>query len=317
MSLSSFIEAALPNDPAHHWGVLEQRHLASLLPPDAIFGRRMSLVRADINQQWAEWFIQGISDPYRHANKGTGYAHIFAEALNNLETMFPSLTLSERKELGIIIARRILSFVNGLKSARERSTLDFDSRKTLLDLAGNPARCWICGFPFSQEAIDAFSEMRPIKDIQLPDFIDILKPIGLHKQDLRIEIDHVFPVSRGGSNFFENLRLACGWCNRHKSSSISLYEIEGNVQKNISTSSYFSSLPQPFWVVRTLATQGHCEHPHGCGCSASTAELTVSLAQWKGAPTPTNLITTCRAHDSLAEHRILPRKYVANAWGIP
>ncbi|WP_298400850.1 HNH endonuclease [Janthinobacterium sp.] len=316
MSLSSFIESALPTNPLHYWDASEQKILAGLLPPDAIFGRRAALARADINQQWVEWFVQGISDPYRHATKGSGYAHIFSETIANLIIMFPALTQPERRELGAIISKKILFFVNNLKAARERILLDKKSRRILLDIAGDHPRCWICGFPFSEEAIDAFSEIRPLKNIPLPDFIDILKPVGLNPQDLRIEIEHIYPLSKGGTNQLDNLRLGCGWCNRHKSSSISLYEAEAKVQRNEITSTYFASLPRPFWVVRTLATQRYCEHPAGCSCTASTSELTVSLSQLYGAPTPTNLITICKNHDNLAEHRILPRRVVASAWGI-
>ena len=30
------------------------------------------------------------------------------------------------------------------------------------------------------------------------------------------EVDHIIPVSRGGTNDYENLTLACRWCNRSK-----------------------------------------------------------------------------------------------------
>lgn len=41
-----------------------------------------------------------------------------------------------------------------------------------------------------------------------------------------LEIDHILPISKGGTNDEENLCLACGMCNRHKYSRVSMVDSE-------------------------------------------------------------------------------------------
>ena len=44
----------------------------------------------------------------------------------------------------------------------------------------------------------------------------------------KLEIEHIFPSSLGGSNEEENLRLSCGLCNRYKSNQIEGFDEETN-----------------------------------------------------------------------------------------
>jgi hypothetical protein len=315
MNLLGFLGAALPADSALRWAPQELHTLASLAAPETLFGRREALARADVHQQWAQWFVQGVADPFRYVQSQLGYAHIYADALSAITTTFPTLTRTERLELSKLIANKILDSVLELRSEQERTTPDRESRLLLLELAGTEPRCWICGYPFSTLATDSFVNQSPATETTLPDFVDVFKPIGLSRRDTSIEIDHIHPVSRGGPNSIDNLSLACGWCNRNKGASVSLYDKEGRVRRAKFKHATFSSLPQPFWIVRVLATQRRCEHIDGCSRSAEDSELTVTPAFGMGAPTPTNLRVTCAEHDPLRTTRLLPRKIVAAIWG--
>jgi hypothetical protein len=143
----------------------------------------------------------------------------------------------------------------------------------------------------------------------------VYKPRGLIERDLRIEIDHVFPFSQGGQDE-DNLQLACGWCNRHKSAHLSIYDVEGQPRSAGQNSLGISSVPQPFWVVRLLALNRTCEYQSGCTRSVQTAELTVAAIRESGALNPTNLRVTCREHDPLGAIRLQPPSVAKQIWDL-
>ncbi len=315
MDLLDFLGEALPIDATKRWDVDKLRSIASLAPPDPLFGRREALIRGDAHQQWAQWFVHGIADPIRYVEADHGYAHIFSDALEAINRTFHTLTKTERMDLTKLVANKILESVLALRSSRERAAIDRENRLMLLDFAGSPPRCWVCGYPFSDNAVEKFLHRTSGGNIALPEFIDAMKPIGLMASDMLIEIDHKHPFSRGGIDGIENLRLACGWCNRNKGASVSLYDEEGRVRMSYARRDLFPSLPQPFWVVRVLATQRRCEHLDGCEKTAENCELTVAPAYGNGAPTPTNLRVTCHEHDPLRLTRMLPRSVAAQIWG--
>jgi len=43
---------------------------------------------------------------------------------------------------------------------------------------------------------------------------------GAHGHKVIIEIDHIIPIARGGTNNFDNLQLLCRTCNRKKGTRI-------------------------------------------------------------------------------------------------
>ncbi|PMS10516.1 HNH endonuclease [Trinickia caryophylli] len=315
MDLFGFIGAALPLDATKRWDANMLRSVAGLSPPNTLFGRREALIRGDAHQQWAQWFIQGIVDPLRYVESDRGYAHIFFDTLEAVNSAFQALTKDERVELAKLVANKVLESVLLLRSNRDRALIDRESRLLLLELAGDCPRCWVCGYPFSDRAIERFLHRNASERLLLPEFVDAMKPIGLTPSDVAIEIDHKHPFSRGGTDSIENLRLACGWCNRHKGASVSLYDEEGRVRTSQGHRHLFPSLPQPFWVVRVLATQKKCEHLAGCDRTSETSELTVAPAYGNGAPTPTNLRVTCHEHDPLRLVRMVPRTIASQIWG--
>jgi hypothetical protein len=197
---------------------------------------------------------------------------------------------------------------------RKRVTVDHNTKRLLLDLAGKKQpRCWICGASFSNEAIDNYLYMRNYR-LPVPYFIDVLKPRGLEECDLRIEIDHVFPFSEGGAESSDNLRLACGWCNRRKRELVSIYDVAGKPLKAKRNQIGLHTLPQPFWVVRLLGLVQKCEHSDGCDATAQDSELTVQLANSRGSANPANLRVVCYEHDQMREKRRQSKEKVASLW---
>jgi 5-methylcytosine-specific restriction endonuclease McrA len=49
-------------------------------------------------------------------------------------------------------------------------------------------------------------------------------------QYVRFTVDHVFPVSLGGSDSLDNLTLACFHCNRHKTNRLTAIEPESQIE---------------------------------------------------------------------------------------
>ncbi|MFO7597059.1 MAG: hypothetical protein R6W92_12050, partial [Desulfocurvibacter africanus] len=170
-------------------------------------------------------------------------------------------------------------------------------RQSLIDAVGAEPRCYLCGYKFEEEAVKHFLEGKEYNR-KPKSFVDYLRPHGLDPRDFRVELDHVFPFSLGGRNG-ENLRIACGWCNRFKSNKISLFE-SSSYHKSIDHP-YIgrTSIPKPFWSIRLIATRGRCEHMDGCNKTIKNAHLTIAPLHTKGAMLPTNIVICCSDHDPL------------------
>ena len=313
MNETRFIQEAL-GDPGFSWNYTSLAALAGLQAPDNVLGRRQSLLRADINEQWARWFVESLADPRRYAATNSSYPHLFNEVFQVVDQRFTTFTRQEKQKLASTAARILQQGVTAFQSERRRQQISGAEKSLLIDLAGNPPRCWICGGQFTEEAIDNFIR-RERREIPLPMLIDILKPRGLKQRDLSIEIDHVVPHAQGGTNE-DNLKLACGWCNRHKSNFTSIYDVDGRPSLTGSNSLGIKSIPQPFWTVRLLAVGRCCEHQDGCGVSADYDAVTIAPIVNGGAMNPSNLRVTCYAHDPLREVRFQPKSIVMQIWGV-
>jgi hypothetical protein len=283
--------------------------IAGAKVPDSVLGRRGDLLRADINLQWAEWFAEGFADPRRYLK--LTYVRLFSDVFIAVQQTFQNYTKPEQLE----VARAIASFLNlrteRFRERRSRTSISREQRLLLIDLLPTP-RCWICGAEFRVAAIDNFVDGAH-HVIQTPPFVDIFKPIGLSEQDFRIEVDHVQPFSEGGADE-DNLRLACGWCNRHKSSYLSLYDVAGSPRLPGPNTIGVASLPQPFWTVRVIAALRQCEDARGCASTADSAEMTVAPINSFGALNPPNLRVTCYEHDPLRGRRLQPTAQVRSMW---
>lgn len=300
--------------PKDVWEMAGIQRLAQFTFPDSLVGRRQSLLKADMHQQWLRWFVESIVDPRQIANRRLPYPHVFKAVLDAVSQRFSDQdkTQSEKMALSSLIAGIACSIAESINTSRSRSSISGSQRNLLLQLAGAPPRCWVCGAIFSEQAIEGFLYGEK-SEVPMPLFLDVFKPRGLVERDMRIEVDHVYPFSRGGVDD-ENLRLACGWCNKHKSAHLSMYEVEGQPRHAVFGSGILCSIPQPFWTVRLLATVKACEHPGGCSKSTSTSELTVVKINFSGAPNPTNLRVTCVEHDPMADIRLQPPSIVRAAW---
>lgn len=311
MDEATFVEAAF-RDPRNHWDPDALGKLALMQVPDAVLGRRRTLLRADASQQWARWFVEGLVDPRRYVGGRLNYAQIFSDVLESVNNRFSDRTRQERQQLASSVSQALRRTVEQLSSERRRAVIDRSQKSFLIDVAGDPARCWICGTAFDQVAVDNFiygeAELMPV-----PAFVDVLKPRGLTPRDGAIEIDHILPVALGGENE-DNLALACGWCNRSKRAAVSIYEVEGRPRTAGPNRIGLFSLPQPFWIVRQLAVVQHCEHVGGCDRNASNAPMTVSPRLLGGSVNPQNLITTCFEHDPLRAIRLQTRNDVKTLW---
>jgi hypothetical protein len=215
MAEAEFIQTAL-YEPEYSWQSSSISDLASLRVPDNILGRNNTLLRADVNCQWARWFVEGIVDPRAYIGKEISYAYIFSDVLKVICDKFPGHNKEELREISSIVAKITQRFIGVFQEDRNRISASKSDRILLLELSGRTPRCWICGGEFSEEAVDNYIYKRKWK-LPLPLLIDVFKPKGLNHRDLSIEIDHVVPHALGGGDD-DNLKLSCGWCNRYKSS---------------------------------------------------------------------------------------------------
>lgn len=296
------------------WNRQSLAELSGLQVPEIVIGRRRTLLRADINEQWAMWFVEGLSDPRQYFDKDISYPFLFRDIFEVVEKRFNSFTKPEKKEISATVARTLLQRIEIFRPKRQRVPISKVEKRLLIDLAGKPPRCWICGSVFAECAIDNFLRQERYQ-VPLPKFIDIFIPKGLIQRDMAIEIDHVVPHAHGGNNE-GNLKLACGWCNRHKSDFMSIYDVEGRPRQARSNNLGVSSLPQNFWTIRLLAVGKYCEHQEGCSCSTEKNELTVAPICIGGAMNPTNIRLTCYDHDPVKSIRFQPALVVKRLWGI-
>jgi hypothetical protein len=303
------------------WDRAKLAEFAALAYPDETLSRSRALVRGDTYLQWVAWTAEGIADPRRYVGKIHAYGLLFETCLHAVRDQYPGLTESERRDLSSALARYLKFRVDSLLVEPGRRAIPREQRYDLIEVVGKTPRCWITGYPFSDAAISQFlgdrgDDSGTERQEPLPLYVDIYRPIGIRARDLAIEVDHVYPVSQGGTDL-DNLRLACGWANSFKSDNITLYDVPGLVRSsdvNGIDRVLPLTLPQPFWVIRILATRRCCEAPEGCKATADESVLTVAPIRPDGAPTPTNLRVVCEEHDPLRSRRFVPRAVAERVW---
>lgn len=303
-NLQNFIVAAL-REHETPWSCEGLEAIGGLMPPDLLFGGRDVLLKADIHTLWARWFVESLCDSRLH-EKITSYAKIYETTASSLRSVLPLSPPQELQKLAGLVSRLLLETIERRKAAR-REAADDGVRELLLARAGTPARCWVCGLQFSSNAIERFRYRGDFgqKTSELPKFLDFFAPRGLTERDKRIEIDHVVPISSGGESG-ANLRLACGWCNRNKSDSVSIYDHAFAPLRATHPVLGPMSVPRPFWVVRILGVRRGCEYVGGCGRSVADSQLTVCWKNQGGAVNPCNLQVCCYEHDPLGVNRWVP-----------
>lgn len=282
--------------------------------PDGIFHENQSILQADATTLWLRWFVESVCSPTNYIEDfSKNEVHIYQDALRNINSAFSSSPKPYREELASLISKRIYSDVK-LERAIGRTFATKEQRLRLVASSSEP-RCWICGYKFTEEALDQFTGKKGRNPIVLPQLVDIFRPRGIHKNDLRIDVEHIVPVSQGGQGD-ENLALACGWCNRYKSSRTSIYDVTSKpyrVKFKLGENTRFE-LPNPFWIVRMSATHQKCQHNDGCEKSVKNSELFISPVNSIGSPNPTNLKVFCSSHDPLAFERSVSRESARAIW---
>lgn len=289
------------------WQISSLSSIAGLRVPDFITGRQDSILRADINTLWTQWFLESICDPEKFVDNYPGYAHIIHAVKIEVPSLFGNIEPGKHGEITKQISRLIEKEISR-RQKRKRIAFDSKIKDSLWDIYGPEPRCWICGHKFSNWAINKFLKRSSGDEIPQPQFIDYLKPSGLIRRDFQMEIDHVFPFSDGGDEGIDNLRLACGWCNAYKSDRLSIYDVAARPPVIYHPRLGRVTVPHPFWTVRLLSLHRRCEYEGGCDKTVDNSELTVTSKHQAGALNPINLRITCLEHDHLGSERFISRK---------
>jgi hypothetical protein len=301
--LLAFLQSA--GDLGESWVGETLDDAATRTVPGIALGTHGTLLRGDIALLWARWYLEALFE--RHGATRPGYAAILEVVRERFSVQFVGRSRNEVDFLAVTAAR-LVEEVFRRRDATQRRTPDKEQRHALLDLSLPKPHCWICGLRFEEPAIERFLGNRDSRP-RLPAFVDFLKPCGLLTRHLQIEIDHVVPVAAGGEHQ-PDLRLACGWCNMHKSAHQVLYDVPAELRSFRHPRLGHRTVPQPFWVVRLLAIRGCCEYTSGCGTTPKDGPLTISPEFPAGAPNPTNLRVTCMEHDPIdAVDRLVARRF--------
>ena len=292
----------------NNWQMTKLNYIAQSRIPDFITGKQDSILRADIVTLWTRWFLESICDTECFMEGVPNYAHIVDTVKNEVQVIFSNMEVNKHRELIKQISFLLYQEIQR-RQAIKRKTFDNVVNDILWDLYGPKPRCWICGYQFSQWAIDKFLKNEASEEIPEPLFIDYLKPRGLNRRDFQIEIDHVFPLSDGGGEEVSNLKFACGWCNSYKSNRLSIYDVTAKPSVIQHPKFGRTTVPHPFWCVRLLSLHRQCEHEKGCDKTIENSELTITSRHQKGSMNPINLRVTCDEHDHLGSDR-----FISMAW---
>lgn len=304
LALGQFVQEAFSSDSGA-WEEDVVRSLAARAAPPGLGGSFDWLLRGDTHLLWARWFLEGLADPQPYVDGHLQYAHLFKQVRDAIAVIGVHLPVDEQGELSRVLSKLLWREIEH-RSIRSRIPADRELRLLLWDLY---PRCWICGGAFAEWARASFlGDDCEVEPSPLP-FVDFYKARGTKLQHLRIEVEHVRAHSTGGAHDPSNLRLACGWCNRAKSDWSLLYDAEGSPRRSRHPTLGILSVPQPFWIVRTLAMRGRCEDPSGCQARAESAELTVAPRHRGGAPNPANLQVVCSVHDPFADERLVAARF--------
>lgn len=278
----------------------------SILPPEDIFLGDKNLLRNDINLQWLTWFCESIC--FLHDDLSTKNLHdVHSLVRRGLRNIGINTDSSDGFSLSKIIALFVSKKLDIIYE-RKRETATKDRKLELLESAGRFPKCWICNENFSDGAIELFLSSGRSGSIVLPSMIDYMMPRGLIERDLKIEIEHKIPFSKGGGDLKDNdnIALSCGWCNRHKSNFISLYDVgrSGKYYKHRTLGDV--SIPEPYWIIRKMALYRECADKL---CTRGRKnKLFVDLVNPHGTANPFNIKIVCCDHVKDYQHRLVPAK---------
>lgn len=295
------------------WREEPLRKLASLQVPREVLGPKGWLLESDIRLTWIDWFIDSLVDRASFVHDDTlTYAHMYDTLQKQLKRTYPISDPDEVRGAAAVLSELAWEDIRRRRERRRQPVAQV-ARQELWFAAEPDPRCYLCGYKFKPQARDQILGRRtiekPSEDAELPLLVDFTRPRGLVARDLRAEVDHIRPVWSGGTSSTENLRLACGWCNKVKSSFRSLYDSTARFAGTIRPErSRTISQPQPLWILRLVATRGRCEHLGGCGAGLSTNELFVAPRAQDGALNPVSAYVFCGQHDPWSTSRFVGRR---------
>ncbi|WMU73475.1 HNH endonuclease [Enterobacter bugandensis] len=301
--LHSYIKSSLQGF-SQVWDPLAIAYQSNIIPPDDVFLGGTSLLKNDINLQWLAWFCESlcnldecssVTDPYK----------VFSLVRRGLISVEVDESDPSFFHLCDVISKFMFNRINNL-NGRLRQHINKQLKIDLIESSNGHPRCWICKSEFKQDAIDIFLGGK--KEIILPEYVDYMMPRGLIDRDLKIEVEHKLPFSKGGGDIdsLENIALSCGWCNRYKSNFISIYDVGRNLKtyKNASFTGF--SIPEPYWIIRKLALATQCSHKK-CSLGRNN-QLYIDLINPRGAANPINLQVVCKKHVHDYHTRLVPRE---------
>jgi hypothetical protein len=290
------------------WDLTAGQNLAGLAVDQRIHRQKGYYLESDVRRLWMQWFIEGMIDPHTFLERTP--SPVLLDVLNEVDLVLsPTFNVPQNvgwPDIRSAISEALLKKITQIKNGNALRKAFTSSEKSILLATGAPdPRCWICGDKFSFEAIKRFEGDTTYK-IHMPTYIDVFRPKGLKERHLKIEIDHVYPISKGGIHDLTNFKLSCGWCNLYKKDLQSLYEVSGKPIRlktgRITKSTTFRTIPQFFWSVRALGLTQKCEHD-GCVANTKNSSLFISLIEPSGAATPSNLSVVCEKHDKFSTER--------------
>lgn len=289
----------------NRWDREALQEFAKLKVPHHMLGPKQLLLEVDVTVLHAWWFIESVADLaiYVH-DENKHILHLGIDVVREIRRRYSALPLDEVKQLAETITEIAWGEVLQ-RRARKRHNIALADRRLLWSNAQPDPRCYLCGYQFSPQAGARLvrSGTAPIPE---PPFVDFTRPRGLNLRDLRIEVDHVRPVTAGGLTDISNLRLACGWCNRVKSKYGSLYDVGSwAFGKILNPHLGWVTVPQPFWVLRLVSMIGRCEEASGCTATLNTHELFAGPQNARGALNPANFAVYCSDHDPWSYERYI------------
>lgn len=300
----SFIDEVISNGL-----FLPQGRRQSYRPPEILQGYSPELLQDDLNYLIARWFIDSLRSNYIPADDPYPYIHEAVKCL--LSKKFPNLSESELNQNTDALSSIIFK-LEETKSIGRKTYFSVDERSKLL--FKSKGRCQICGFVFPDEVVERFVSRDT--SISFPEFesFDFLKPTKSSRWNFQIEVDHIYPIARGGTNDLDNLQLLCGFCNSAKKHFITIFDPSDKIREFLHPRLGKIKLSNPFLVVRVLVGN-QC---YSCKRNATQTELTVTPlyfyqkedtkptstpSELIGEINPVNIHATCYGCDPIKSYR--------------
>lgn len=284
------------------WLSDEVAQLAGQQLPDAAGGRHGWLLRGDAKLVQMRWAVEAVTGPeLNHMSLPEARLTVFRRAYELVGEEFSHVNIRQRQAT----ARKLQEIALALwrmRNSSERTPIARSNRYALIvSFKGSQPYCWICGVRFSSPAIDAFVDARKFQGTLQP-FVDFTYPRGRNKSDLAITVDHLLPVSAGGDNDLDNLRLSCSWCNISKSDALDIYRPSS--YRGEYTHPYLGEfrLPSYGWIARLLAMANGCSR---CGSGQEEGPLVVAATSGVRQLNPAYLRTYCDSCDPWREWRMV------------